>query len=458
VKVKLPVITLLALLAAVPSAQAEPLVRPNIILILSDDQDYSAQTISKMPYLYSRTPQGGGGWYRFNNAFINNPTCCPSRATIISGQYSHHTGVETTSGVPKFDDSDTIGTRLHSVGYRTGYIGKYHLGALTKKPLEYIPPGWDDWQTFAKNTNEGSGGWYFNWSMNDNGTMVSYGDQPSDYSTDVLRNKALRFIQHEQGNPRPFFMVYAPRGPHNNWQAAPRDVGHYANEPVSTDPAWNEDTSDKPAWWAARPEARAADHAGPMRKEWDTLLSVDDAVKAIHKRVENQGLMSNTVILYMTDNGYSFGDHRWGQKRCVYDSCSRTPLYVKYGNHSQGWTFPQIVGNEDLAATFADMAGTNPPSDGDGQSFASMLATHTTPPGWDNAELLRSANPNNKTGEPPDAWGIRTRDYMYAETTSTGEKELYDLNEDPFELNNVAGQPEYATAQTLLAARLQELK
>jgi N-acetylglucosamine-6-sulfatase len=105
------------------SPGAQSLSRPNVILILTDDQDYSSETISKMPYLYSRTPQGGGGWYRFDNAFINNPTCCPSRATILTGQWSHHTGVEVSSGAPRFDDSDTLATRLHDAGYRTGFMG-----------------------------------------------------------------------------------------------------------------------------------------------------------------------------------------------------------------------------------------------------------------------------------------------------------------------------------------------
>jgi N-acetylglucosamine-6-sulfatase len=452
----LAVLVLLAMAAvASASASAAPLVRPNIILILSDDQDYSAETIAKMPYLYSHTPQAGGGWYRFDNAFINNPTCCPSRATILTGEWSHHTGVEVTAGAPPYDDSDTIATRLHDAGYRTGYIGKYHLGTtnVPRAGLTYVPPGWDDFQEFANNTRH----WYFDYRLNENGTLVDYGSAPQDYSTDVLRDKALHFIGASAGAP--FFLVYAPRGPHNRWTAAPRDVGHYAREPVSFPPSWNEDTSDKPAWWAARPAARAANRTAAMRKEWDTLLSVDDAVKAIHQRVQGLGLMSNTVILYMSDNGYSFGEHRWGEKRCVYDSCARTPLYVKYGSRSQGWTFDQIVGNEDLAATFAAFANTAPPAGGDGQSMESMIETHATPAGWDNEELLRSANPGDReTGEPPDAWALRIPGYLYAETTSTGERELYYLAPDPWELNNVADNAGYGGVVLTMAARLAELR
>jgi arylsulfatase A-like enzyme len=438
------------LLLAVPSASPAALVRPNIILIMTDDQDYSRETISKMPYLHSRTPQAGGGWYRFDNAFINNPTCCPSRATTLSGQWSHHTGVELTEGVPRFDDSDTIATRLDAAGYRTGFVGKYHLGSTGRTPAEYIPPGWDEWQAFAKNTSD----WYYDYTLNTNGTLVDYGHEPADYSTDVLATKALEFIHP---SAQPFFLTLAPRGPHNSWVAAPRHVGRYAKEPVSFPPSWNEDTSDKPTWWANRPAAKAGNREGPMRHEWNTLLAVDDAIEAIHKKVQSLGLMRNTVILFMSDNGYSFGEHRWGAKRCIYDSCAQTPLYVKYGGTSGGWTFPQLVGNEDLAATFADMAGATPPFDGDGQSFAPMVESRTTPSDWDDEVLLRSANPNEQPAQPPDAWALRTRDYKYAQTTSTGERELYDLSADPYELENVADDPAYTAVQGHMAARLATL-
>jgi N-acetylglucosamine-6-sulfatase len=358
-----------------PSAETQQqLTRPNVILILTDDQDQSAETISKMPYLRSRDPASGGGWFRFDAAFINNPTCCPSRATILTGQWSHHTGVETTGGAPSFEDSDTIATRLHDAGYRTGFIGKYHLGATGPISSTYIPPGWDEFVDHKAQT-----GAYYDYTLNDNGTLVDHGSAPGDYSTDVLAAKALGFIDRS-ASAQPFFLEFAPRAPHDPWTAAPRYVGHYASEPVSFPASWNEDTSDKPTWWAGRPLARAGNRAGAMRKEWDTLLAVDDAVEAIHKRIQSLGLMSRTVIIFMTDNGYSLGEHRWGDKRCVYDSCAHTPLYIKYAGHSQGWTFPELVGNEDLAPTLADLAGVAPPP-GDGQSFAPMLDTHNPPAG-----------------------------------------------------------------------------
>jgi len=430
------------------------LTRPNIILILSDDQ--TLESIHKMPFLRRRIPPQGG-WYRFDNAFINNATCCPSRATILTGQWSHHHGVETTSGAPPYDDSDTIATRLHAVGYRTGFVGKYHLGVLGSSPgPTYVPPGWDDWQTFANNTP----GWYYNYTLNENGTLVEYGSAPADYSTDVLRGKALRFIARSQGDP--FFLIYAPRAPHNDWVAAPRDLHHYRTEPVRHRPNFNEpDMSDKPAWWSFRMPQLVKDMDAARRKEWDTTLALDDAVQAINHRVRDLGLTSRTAIVFMTDNGYAFGEHRYIGKECAYEECSHTPLLVKYRGHSEGWTFPQLIGNEDLAPTFARLAGVSPPDPSDGQSFVSILQSRTVPVGWENEILLHGvhtgASDGDRPGQPPTYWGLRKPRYKYIETVNTGEVELYDLSADPYELRNVAGRPKYARTRSRLAGRLQRL-
>src|SRR3954465_7177386 len=129
--------------------------RPDIILILSDDQ--TMESVQKMPYLRSQVPPQGG-WYSFDHAFINTAVCCPSRATILTGLWSHHHGVEGTGGAPPYDDSDTIASRLHAIGYRTGYVGKYHLGSsVTNFGPTSIPPGWDTWQAYVPNP----GGWYY---------------------------------------------------------------------------------------------------------------------------------------------------------------------------------------------------------------------------------------------------------------------------------------------------------
>ena len=427
---------------------------PDIILILSDDQSY--ESVQKMPFLRSVTaPQGR--WYRFDNAFINNATCCPSRATILTGLYSHHHGIEATGGTPPYDDSDTIATRLQAAGYETGFIGKYHLGKVgVNVGRTYVPPGWNDWEAFANNT----AGWYYKYTLDVNGTLATYGSSPSDYSTDVLRNKALAFI--EANSSKPFFLIYAPRAAHNDWTAAPRHVGHYKNEPVVHPPNFNEeDMSDKPVWWRSQLLRQVSNVDTSQRKEWDTSLALDDAVKAIQGRVSSLGLMPNTVIIFMTDNGYSFGAHRYTGKACAYDECSRTPLIVKVGDATGRCVFPQLIGNEDLAPTIADLAGVSAPEPSDGQSFASLLRSGTPPPDWQNEVLLHGLDngdtEGDQQGHPPTFWGLRTSAYKYIETEPAGEVELYDLAQDPYELNNVAHDPAYADVRNALAARLVEL-
>lgn len=429
------------------------LTRPNIILIVSDDQSY--ESIYKMPFLRSRIPPRGG-WYRFDRAYINNPSCCPSRATILTGQWSHHHGVEGTGHRPPYDDSDTIATRLDAAGYQTGFVGKYNLG--TKAPSEvpaeyYIPPGWDEWveQKIGKTR-------YYDYTLNENGTLVDYGSDPEDYSTDVLRDKVLDFINGNASN-EPFFLIFAPRATHNSWIAAPRHLGHHADEPVEHVPNFNEeDVSDKPTWWQALEPRNVNSIDNARRKQWDTALALDDAVKAIFDRTQDLGLMRNTVVVFMTDNGYAFGEHRWNGKVCAYEECARTPLLVKFGGHSGGWTFPQLVGNEDLAPTFADLAGTSPPDPTDGQSFAPMLRDRIIPANWRNEILLRGYHGGRNSGDPPPFWGLRVRRHKYVETVDTGEVELYDLSSDPYELENVADNPEYADIRARLAGRLEELR
>jgi N-acetylglucosamine-6-sulfatase len=448
-------VILVALAATSASAPALTTRRPNVIVILSDDQSYTS--VAKMPYLSSRA-----GWYRFTNAYINNSTCCPSRATILTGQWSHHTGVESTGGAPRFDDRSTLATWLRAAGYETGLVGKYHLGATATVPTNYIPPGWDYWVEQEVNDPDCAAECpYYNYMLNVNGTETRYGSAPEDYSTTVLTKFALDFIRRNAAH-QPFFLFFAPRAPHNPWQAAPGDVGHYSTTPVVDRPNFNEaDMSDKPAWWRGLPLTNRKNTDGARRKEWDTLLSLDRAVQQIVTLVANRHLLKNTVIIYMTDNAFSYGEHRWVGKDCAYEECTKTPLMVEYRGQSQGYSWPQLVGNEDIAPTIADLAGIRPGAPVDGDSFAGFLRTRVAPKTWPNEVLLRGYNGHNNPpdgGPAPTYWAIRTSTYKYIETPGTGEVELYDLRRDPFELSSVADVPAYAAVRARLAARLALLR
>jgi len=412
----------------------------NIVFILTDDQ--SIDSIAKMPFVSSYA-----NWIEFEHAYINDPMCCPSRATIATGLYSHHTHIENNTERSKFDDSSTIATWLDAAGYRTGLFGKYHLGTHGEPPT-YIPPGWDAWASFPD-------GAYYDYTLNVNGTLVHYGSSPQDYSTDVLAAKTIKFIKQSDGTT-PFFAYLATRSPHDGYQPAVRYADAFKNEPIVHTPAFNEvDMSDKPTWWRNLAPRKLPDIDNARRKQYASLLAVDDAVKGIFQALQSKGLLDKTVVIYMTDNSNAFGEHRWRGKGCAYEECVHTPLLVSYPGQ-QGRQVGQLVSNIDLAPTFADLAGTTPGSPVDGRSLVPLL-TGQAPANWPDAVLLRfEHDPTQDT--PPSFWAIRTERYKYIETEDTGEVELYDLSTDPYEVQSVAGDPAYAQVQANLRERLAAMR
>jgi arylsulfatase A-like enzyme len=223
---------------------------PNIVLVLTDDQRWDM--LGRMPKVQRRLVDHG---IKFKRAFVVNSFCCPSRATILTGQYSHSTGVYNVEpphgGFVSFHDQSTVVTWLHAAGYRTALIGKY----LNGYSGTYIPPGWDRW--FALQMNDP--GRYYDIAVNDQGTIRQFGDAPSDYSTRLYASRAVSFIRH---TARPFFLYVAPYAPHGPAIPDPRDVSKFPNmrpaRPASYDEA---DVSDKPAWVRALHPMGAAKRA-----------------------------------------------------------------------------------------------------------------------------------------------------------------------------------------------------
>lgn len=417
--------------------------KPNLILVYTDDQTYTS--LAAMPFMSQRKD-----WYIFDKAFINNPVCCPSRATVLTGLWSHHTGVEATGGAPIFDDTSTLATWLNNAGYRTGMFGKYHLGSVdeTAKTNEtFIPPGWDEWYSWRGLTASNT---YYDYTLNENGTLVEYGSNPEDYSTDVLANKVIDFIKESDG-VEPFFIYFTPRAPHNPWTPAPRHIGTIPRDTVyPKSENYNEvDMSDKPIWWQTLPLVTDQNSDGARRKENETLLAVDEAMMKIWRTLNEKKMLRNTVIVYMSDNGYSYGEHRWGGKLCPYEECIHVPLLVWYPKGTPR-TISRIVSNADIAPTFAALAGIEPGSV-DGNSLLDVLGGDNS--NWRNYTLIRSVE-----GPVPEYWGIRTDRYKYIEIVPTGEVELYDLKIDPAEVQNVANKPEYAATQADLDRKLDQLK
>src|SRR5919108_68254 len=190
--------TIVAVSVVLTSAGRPTPTGPSIVVILSDDQRWN--TLPQMPNVERLLVRHG---VDFANGFVVNSLCCPSRVSILTGQYSHSTGVYTDSlpdgGFQKFHDSSTLATWLHDAGYRTALIGKY----LNEYRGTYVPPGWDRWFSFQQNPH----GYYYDYSVNDGGTIRQYGTAPAAYSTDVLTRQAVSFIHEERG---PLFLYFSP--------------------------------------------------------------------------------------------------------------------------------------------------------------------------------------------------------------------------------------------------------
>jgi uncharacterized repeat protein (TIGR01451 family) len=445
--------------------------RPNIVLILTDDQTLDALDPGApvvMPRLVAELADPAQGWIDFRNFFFNNPLCCPSRATILTGRYSHHTGVEDNANGSLLDESDTVATWLDAAGYRTGMIGKY----LNDYPFgrgDYKPPGWDYW---AAHTGMGNLG-YYDYTLfvspdgTSGGSRVEYRFGHDDYSTLALTELGTDFIE-QTPDGTPFFLQLSLAAAHGDWKPEDAYADAFAGVSPPHDPSFNEaDVSDKPAWVQRLPRLDAAGVAasdeGKIR-HYETLRSVDDAVGRVEDTLAAQGELDDTVIVFMTDNGYQFAEHRWAGKRCEYDVCLRSPFLVRVPG-ATGHEDGHLLSNVDVAPTFADLAQATPASPVDGASFAPLLAGDP-PSSWRTGVLIHNAADGSDAV--PTWWGVRTLDAAYVELAappdpSAPNVELYDLTgligpADPFELQNQALNPDYAELRSDLAEQLAELQ
>jgi len=424
--------------------------RPNLILILTDDQRWN--TLWAMPRV--RELLGGHG-VTFENAFVTTSYCCPSRASILTGQYSRHTGVLSNSppdgGAPVFRDGSTLATWLHAGGYHTALVGKYLNRYGTIAPR--IPPGWDTFDAISSEPETT----YYNITLNENGREVRYGGSPNVYSTDVLGNLALDFVRSTRP---PFFLYFAPVAPHLVAAPAPQDVGAFAHLPPPSSPSYDEaDTSDKP-WNGTIPPLsprRANVISVDRRQMLQSLLELDRVVQALVETVAARGGLGDTVIAFASDNGFMWGEHRLEGKVWPYEESIRVPLVIRVPWVAPpGRTDRHMALNIDLASTFADLAGVTPGLPQDGRSLVPLLRGAGPDPPWRSAFVVEYLGHETFPESPPRFEAIRTTGYLYAEYTN-GWRELYDLRRDPYELRNLAGQPGDASLQALLARRLHAL-
>jgi arylsulfatase A-like enzyme len=440
--------------------------RPNIIFILTDDQP--EHTVEYMPTVKNELMAKG---VVFENGFATTPLCCPSRASILSGQYAHNHQVLNNTlplgGATKFRDREAFPLWLQDAGYRTAYFGKYMNAYEDLQPYGYVPPGWDTWKAFlSKNLatveDQGNMQYYFDFSMSENGMPVAYPKSKDNFSADVVTRNALEFIR--DARDAPFMLALGYYNPHSPYISAPRHKDTFRAGADYWDwvqyrpPNFNEaDISDKPEYISQLSPLSPTEIDTAHKQILRSLLSVDDGVASILSALEKAGLGDNTVVVYMSDNGMTMGDHRFGvTKNCPYEACVKVPFIVYAPAYFQPRIEKKIAANIDIAPTFADLAGASIPDTVDGLSLVPLLKDSSA--AWRDGILLEHWPTNEGIGSMiPEFYSIRTADWKYVEY-STGETELYDLVNDPYELQNLSGQNAYQAIQAELAAKLSALK
>ena len=489
----------LCVLAGIASAPAAPASRPNVVVIMTDDQ-----TVEALRVMAATKSLIGDAGMTFENSFSSFPLCCPSRATFLTGQYAHNHGVlenETpTGGYYRLKSRNTLPVWLRRAGYWTIHVGKYLNDYGTEDPTE-VPPGWDEWHGL---TDPGT---YQMWGyqMNDNGALTTYGsfevEDPALYQTDVLAGKAVSQIHQAAGAGSPFFMTLWFLAPHREVASlsaqtgprpAPRHAAAFANKPLPRPPSFNEpDVSDKPLFMRLKPKLDATAIAAierQYRNELEALLSVDEAVGAVVAALQADGLLDNTYVIFTSDNGYFHGEHRTPDEKILgYENSARVPLMIRGPGIAPGSRARELVANVDLAPTITALTGATPGLSMDGRSLLPFLADparRTRRPvlleafmpvgstlGFFTEQLPASgvvpkpegaaaagplpAIPLGKAILPYEA--VRSDRYVYIEYI-TGEHELYDLELDPWQISSRHLDARYAQTQVALAVALTKLR
>jgi arylsulfatase A-like enzyme len=433
--------------------------RPNIVVIETDDQ--AVESMRVMDNVNSLIGDRGA---TFANSFVNISLCCPSRATFLTGQYMHNhrvlSNVPPTGGFGRFQalhGNNNLAVWLHGAGYYTAMIGKY-LNGYANNPR--VPPGWSEWRAAAPDTQA-----VYGYTLNENGTLVNYGEAPGAFKQDVLTGKAVGLVNRRAPSAQPFFLWLTYTAPHmggpnpspnspfncdGTAKPALRHANAFDSEPLPRLANFNEaDVSDKPAKIRNRPrltEDEIADTQRHYRCRLESVLSVDQGVKRIVDALRAQGELARTVLMFTSDNGFFHGEHRIPSgKQRIYEESIRVPLLMRGPGIPVGVNVSDLVINADLAPTIVDVANANPGLVMDGRSLIPVAQQ----PGIEQGRELLIEEQLFKA--------IRTERYLYAEH-DTGERELYDLNNDPFELRSRHDSPSYASVRAQLAARLRQLE
>ncbi|MBL8167205.1 MAG: sulfatase [Acidobacteria bacterium] len=462
---------LVMLLLCIPSADARQnrarqadAQRPNIVFIMSDD--HAAHAISaygskliQTPHIDRLAKEG----MKFENCFVTNSICTPSRAAILTGKYAH------LNGVPVFNHIDSTQPQLQkylqAAGYHTGMVGKWHLGGNDpKRPEEGKPAGFDYW-----NILPGQGA-YFDPVMIENGQRKKL----SGYTTDVITDLSIEFVKNRPQD-KPFFLMYHHKAPHRNWQPAEKYRKQYENYEPPIPATFDDDYKGKSD--AARQSTMHIDTdlndndtkgkppaglSGAALKRWKfkrymqdylaCVQSLDDNIGRFLEFLDKSGLAQNTIVIYTSDQGFFLGEHNFYDKRFMYEESLRMPFLIRWPSRiKSGSVSKGMILNVDFAPLMLDAAGVKVPADMQGRSFLPLLSGQT-PAGWRTSMYYRYYHPGHHNVAAH--YGIRTHRYKLIFFNKLNQWELYDLQKDPQEMKNVYQDPAYAKVVEQLKAEL----
>jgi arylsulfatase A-like enzyme len=461
--------------------------RPNILFVMTDDQQFTQMSCAGHPIL--QTPNMdrlASGGVRFENAFCTNSLCAPSRATVITGCYSHVHGIrgnsERADAIETLDQSlPTFPKLLQQEGYRTGLMGKWHI--------RQDPVGFDDW-----NILPGQGVYFDPDFIHEGETHKEKG-----YATDLTTDFALDFLKKNSGDGNPWCLIYQHKAPHRPFTPAPRHAKLWEDVEWPKPPTYDDDYATRKIANEAQDMkfdiSLAPDYAKEMPKDLDlsqekdwiynrfvkdhhrALVGVDENLGRILDYLDETGQAEDTLILYTTDNGYFLGEHGWYDKRFMYEEALRIPLLMRYPRMVNGGQVEdRFALNVDLAPTILDYAGVAVPESMQGRSLR-PLASGDPPESWrksayysyfENSWAMRNMSREQMTDPSFEFWtahrvgpnrGVRDDRYKVIEYyTEGGYGERFDLREDPHELRNLYGDRGYAEVQSELVNQLRRFQ
>lgn len=461
--------------------------RPNIIFIMADD--HAAHAISAYGSRINQTPnldRLAREGMRFNNCFAVNSICAPSRATILTGKYSHINGVTVFN---EFDGGQwTVAKALQQAGYYTGMIGKWHLKS--------DPTGFDYWNVLV-----GQGFYH-------NPVFIDMGERKKipGYATDVITDLAIEFLQHRPKD-KPFFLMCHHKAPHRPWEPDEKHAHMYDGELIPEPDTFDDDydtrsdaareatmridrdltrndlkltppaglTGAKLQAWKSDADVelevvengRTNKLSGKALKQWKyqryikdylrCIASVDDNVGRLLDYLDQSGLATNTIVIYTSDQGFFLGDHDWFDKRFMYEESIRMPFLIRYPDRIKaGSVNDAMILNVDFAPTFLDYVGAVAPKDLQGRSLVPLLRGESSKD-WRDVWYYRYYHyPGDHKVQPH--YGVRTDRYKLIYFNRINAWELFDLKNDPHELKNIFADPAYAATVKRLQSEMTRLR